>query len=247
MMVRTPISIALALIAIAVVPGAASAAGDPADFGVTLDGPSSSSVGGKASYTVVVDNAGPGTEAAKVRLTRGRGATNVEDGEPLRTTSSTTTQGSCFPDTKGVICRLGEIAPGARVTIKVGVKIFDTDIPKLAMQATVQPDLETTIDPNPANDHVELATEVRAPITVDGLPEGCANKPFSVKVAVDVPKGDDTKVIVDGKTLDTSSKPKFSAKINTKDLDKGNHSLSIVVQAKNGPPLATLKRKFKTC
>ena len=39
-------------------------------------------------------------------------------------------------------------------------------------------------------------------------------------------------MIVDGKTLDTSSKSKFSAKINTKDLDKGNHSLSIVVQGR---------------
>lgn len=247
MRMRAPMTIALALAAVALAPGAASAAGDPADFGVTLDGPASSSVGGKASYTVVVDNAGPGTEAAKVRLTRGRGATNVEDGEPLRTSSSTTSQGTCFPDTKGVICRLGEIAPGAKVTIKVGVKIFDSDIPKLAMQATVQPDLDTTIDPNPANGHAELTTEVRAPVTVDGLPEGCANKPFSLKVAVDVPKGDNTKVIVDGKTLDTSPKSKFSTKINPKDLDKGNHSLSIVVQAKSGPPLATLKRKFKTC
>lgn len=246
-MVRAPITIALALVAIAVAPGAASAAGDPADFGVTLDGPSSSSVGGKASYTVVVDNAGPGTEAAKVRLTRGRGATNVEQGEPLRTSSSTTTQGTCFPDTKGVICRLGEIQPGAKVTIKVGLKVFDSDIPKLAMQATVQPDLDTTIDPNGANDHVEMVTEVRAPVTVDGVPEGCANKSFSVKVAVDVPKGDETKVIIDGKTVETSSKSKFSAKINTKDLENGNHSLSIVVQAKQGPPLATLKRKFKTC
>lgn len=244
---RAATAIAAALGAVALAPGAALAAGDPADFGVTLDGPSSSSVGGKATYEMVVSNAGPGKEAAKVRLTRGRGATNVEQGEALRTTSSTTTQGTCFSDPKGVICRLGEVAPGDEVKIRVGVKVFDSDIPSLPIQATVQPDLETTIDPNGANDHAELVTSVRAPITVDGLPDGCANKPFPVKVAVDVPKADETKAIVDGRAVETSSKSKFSFKINTRDLDKGNHSLSIVVQAKKGGPLATLKRKFKTC
>jgi len=244
---RAGTAIALVLGAVAFLPGAAFAAGDPADFGVTLDGPSSSSVGGKASYEVVVTNAGPGNEAAKVRLTRGRGATNVDQGEALRTTSSTATQGTCFPDPKGVICRLGQISPGDKVTIRVGVKLFDADIPSLPVQATVQPDLETTVDPNGADDHAELVTSVRAPITVEGRPDSCANKPFSLKVEVDVPKGDETKVIVDGKRVETSSKSRFSFKVNTRDLDNGNHSLSIVVQAKQGGPLATLKRKFKTC
>lgn len=247
MIARAGAAVALALAAIAFAPAAASAAGDPADFGLALDGPASSSVGGRATYEVVVTNAGPGTEAAKVRLTRGRGATDVEQGDPLRTESSTTTQGTCFPDPKGVICRLGEIAPGEKVTIRVGVKVFDADIPKLLIQATVQPDLETTIDPNRENDHAELVTAVRAPITAEGLPDGCASKPFSVKVRVDVPKADQTKAIVDGKTIDTSSKPTFKFRVDTRELDKGNHSLAIVVQAKRGGPVATLKRKFKTC
>jgi len=240
-------TLGLAVVALVLAPAAASAQGDPADFSVTLDGPKSSSVGGKATYELVVENAGPGTEAAKVRLTRGRGANDVEDGEPLRTQSQSSTQGDCFADPKGVICRLGEIAPGSSVGISVGVKVFDSDIPKLPVQATVQPDLDTTLDPNPANDHVELVTSVRAPITVDGLPEGCASKPFTVKVAVDVPKADQAKAIVDGKTIDTSSKDSFSVKVDTKKLDKGNHSLAIVAQANRGGPLATLKRKFKTC
>ncbi len=244
---RTGTVIAIVLGAIALIPGSAFAQGDPSDFGVTLDGPPSSSVGGTANYEVVVTNAGPGNEAGKVRLTRGRGATNVEQGEALRTTSSTTSQGTCFPDPKGVICRLGQIAPGEKATIKVGVKIFDSDIPKLPIQATVEPDIPGTIDPDEANNHAEIVTSVRAPITVEGIPEGCATKPFSVKVAVDVPKGDETKAIVDGRAVETSSKSKFSFKINTRDLDNGNHSLSIVVQAKKGGPLATLKRKFKTC
>jgi hypothetical protein len=228
-------------------PAAAHAAGDPADFGVTVDGPASSSVGGVANYEVIVTNDGPGNEAAKVRLTRGHGATNVEQGEPLRTQSEETTQGTCFPDKKGVICRVDQINAGETVKINVGIKVFDSDIPKLPIQVTVQPDVDTTIDPNGANDHVELVTSVRAPITVDGLPDGCANKPFSLKIAVDVPKAGETKAIVDGKTVDTSKRSSFSVKVNTKDLDKGNHSLNIVVQAKKGPPLATLKRKFKTC
>jgi hypothetical protein len=244
---RAGIALALVLAAVLIAPGAASAAGDPADFGLTLDGPESSSVGGKATYEVVVTNAGPGNEAAKVRLTRGRGATDVEQGEPLRTTSSTSTHGNCFSDPKGVICRLGQIDAGDKATIRVGVKVFDSDIPKLPIQATVQPDVDTTIDPNGANDHAELVTDVRAPITVDGIPDGCARGSFTVKVAVDVPKGDETKAIIDGRAVDTSSKPRFSFKVKAGDLDKGGHSLEIVVQAKQGPPLATLKRKFKTC
>jgi hypothetical protein len=244
---RTGMSLALAIGAIAIAPGAASAAGDPADFSLTLDGPQSSSVGGKATYEVVISNAGPGTEAAKMRLTRGKGANTVDEGEPLRTQSQTTTQGTCFTDKKGVICRVGEIKPGDTVKVQVGVKVFDADIPTLPIQATVQPDLATTIDPNPANDHEELVTEVRAPITVDGLPETCAKQPFTVKVAVDVPKADNTKAIVDGKTLDTSKKDSFSFRVDPKKLDKGKHSLNIVVQANRGGPLATLTRKFKTC
>jgi hypothetical protein len=244
---RIGISLAVATVAIAIAPGAASAAGDPADFSLTLDGPQSSSVGGTANYAVVITNDGPGTEAAKMRLTRGKGATNVEQGEPLRTTSSTTSQGTCFPDKKGVICRVGEIKPGDTVRINIGLKVFDSDIPKLPIQATVQPDLDTTIDPNSANNHSELVTEVRAPITVDGIPDSCAKSSFTVKVAVDVPKADNTKAIVDGKTLATSKKSSFSFRVDPKKLDKGNHSLNVVVQAKKGGPLASLKRKFKTC
>jgi hypothetical protein len=244
---RAGISLALALGAVAIAPAAAPAAGDPADFSLTLDGPSSSSVGGKATYDVVLTNAGPGTEAAKMRLTRGHGATNVEDGEPLRTQSQTTTQGTCFADTKGVICRVGEIKPGDTVRIVVGVKVFDSDIPKLAIQATVQPDLATTVDPGADDNHAELVTSVRAPVAVDGVPEGCAKGSFTVKVRVDVPKADLSKVIVDGKTIETSSKDSFSAKVDTKKLDKGNHALQVVVQANRGGPLATLKQKFKSC
>ncbi len=244
---RAGIVIALVLGTVAVAPGAAFAQGDPSDFGVTLDGPSSSSVGGKATYEMVVTNAGPRNEAAKVRLTRGRGATNVEQGEPLRTQSQSTTQGTCFSDPKGVICRLGLVSPGEPVSIKVGVKVFDSDIPKLPIQATVEPDIPGTVDPNGANDHAELVTKVRAPITVDGLPEGCARKPFSVKVKIDVPKSDLTKAIVDGKTIAKTSKSSLRFKVKTRKLSKGKHALSIVVQAKRGGPLATLKRKFKVC
>jgi hypothetical protein len=245
--VRAGITFALGLVLMAFAPGAALAAGDPADFGVTLDGPSASSVGGRAVYAIEVGNAGPGNEAAKVRLTRGHGATSVEEGEPLHTFSQSTSQGTCFADKLGVICRVGQIAPGETAKIEVTVKVLTSDIPKIALQATVQPDLETVIDSNAANDHVELVTEVRAPITVDGFPDGCAPKPFTLKVAVDVPNAKQTKVIVDGKTVETSGKARFSVKLDPRDLDRGKHSLSIVVQAAKGPPVATLKRKFETC
>lgn len=245
--VRSGIILATGFVLMALAPGTALAAGDPADFGVTLDGPSASSVGGRAVYAIEVSNAGPGNEAAKVRLTRGHGATTVEEGEPLRTFSQSTSQGTCFTDKLGVICRLGQIAPGEAAKIEVTVKVLSSDIPKIAVQATVQPDLVTVIDPNADNNHAELETEVRAPITVEGLPDACASKPFTLKLTVDVPKAKQTKAIVDGKTIDSSGKPKFSVKIDTHDLDRGNHSLSIVVQAAKGPPVATLKRKFKTC
>jgi hypothetical protein len=244
---RIAITFAIGFVLMAIAPGAALGAGDPADFGITLDGPSASSVGGRAVYEIAIGNAGPGTEAAKLRLTRGHGATNVEDGEPLRTFSQSTSQGSCFTDKLGVICRVGEVAPGDTVRIEVTVKVLNSDIPKLPVQVTVQPDLETTVDPNPANDHLELVTEVRAPITVDGLPDNCAKTPFTLSVVIDVPKAKQTKAIVDGKAIESSGKAKFSVKIDPRDLDHGNHSLSIVVQPAKGPPVATLKRKFKTC
>jgi hypothetical protein len=56
-----------------------------------------------------------------------------------------------------------------------------------------------------------------------------------------------TKAIVDGKVLGNTQRPKLSVKLDPRDLSRGNHKLSVVVQATKGPPIATLKRKFKRC
>ena len=85
------------------------------------------------------------------------------------------------------------------------IKIFDDYQPKLTVQATVAPELVPAFDTNHDNDHATKSTKVRAPISVEGLPDNCAKSPFKLKVETDVPKAKKTKVIVDGKVLDTSS------------------------------------------
>jgi hypothetical protein len=237
----------VAALCVGVLASAAQAHAQTADFSVTLDAPRETSVGGKGTFEVVITNAGPNKEAAKMRFTRGRGATNVDEGESLRTVSQRASQGSCGLDPLGVICRTGPIAAGDSVKVTVELKVFDSDIPKIATQATVAPELDPQVDGNRANDHVEASTAVRAPIAVEGLPEDCARKPFKISIEVDVPKAKKTKVIVDGKVVATSGSSKLSATIKPKDLDGASHKLAIVVQGGSGGPLASLKRKFKTC
>jgi Domain of unknown function DUF11 len=226
-------------------PGVAGAA--TVDFAVTLDGPKQSSVGGVATYEMEITNAGPDREPVKLRFTKGRGATSVDEGTAIRTVSQQASEGDCGLDTLGVICRPGAISPGDKVRVTVEMKVFAEDLPKLAVQATVAPEIEPAVDPNKANDHAEISTKVREPITLDGLPESCAKAPFTLKVSTIVPNAKRTKVIVDGKVIETSTKSKLTAKVEPKELDKGSHKLNIVVQGGSGPPLATLKRKFKTC
>jgi hypothetical protein len=226
-------------------PGVAGAA--TADFAVTVDGPRETSVGGRATYEIEITNNGPDREPAKMRFTKGRGATSVDEGTSIRTISRDATQGECGVDTLGVICRPGPIGAGEKVRVTVEMRVFADDLPKLAVQATVAPELDPQVDGNNANDHAEVSTPVREPITVDGLPDSCAKSPFTLRVQTVVPKAKKTKVIVDGKVIETSSKSKLTARVEPKDLDEGKHKLSIVVQGGSGPPLATLKRKFKTC
>jgi hypothetical protein len=243
---------AVALVGVVFVLGVLPASASPAragqaDFAITLSGPSETSVGGRAIYEITVTNAGPDKEPAKLRLTRGRGATTVEEGEHLSTAGQTTSKGTCAPDPLGVICRPGALAAGDTVEVEVEVKIFDADLPKLAVQATVAPELIPAVDANPANDHAEVSTPVREPIAVDGLPDNCATRPFTVTVKTSIPKAKKTKVMVDGKVIDTSGASKMSVKIKPHDLDKGSHQLGVAVQGGSGPALATLQRKFKTC
>lgn len=243
---RWGLIIAVVFAALCAVPATASQRAAQADFAVTIDGPAETSVGGRATYEIEVTNAGPDREPAKMRFTRGHDAVSVDDGGALRTASQTASQGSCGHDSLGAICRPGAIAAGGKVKFEIVVKVLGDDLPKLPVQATVAPELDPAVDGNRDNDHVEVVTPVREPIAIDGIPDGCATKPFKVDVKTDVPKAKKTKLIVDGKVIATSASSHLSASIKPKDLDKGSHQLSVVVQGA-GPQLANLRRKFKTC
>jgi hypothetical protein len=218
------------------------------DFAVTLKAPKETSVGGRATFAMEITNEGPDASEAKLRFNKGRGATaaDFDAGETLRTVSQTASKGDCNTDPAGVICRPGTVPVGETVKVEVVVKIFDAYIPRLGVQATVAPEFDPRTDPDNANDHAEARTAVRAPIVVDGLPEGCATRPFILSVRTDVPKAKRTKALVDGKVLDTSAAASWTVKVKPGELDKGSHRLAIVVQGGHGS-LAKLTRKFKTC
>lgn len=243
-----------ALVATGVFPASASLArevkgADPhSDFAVTLEGPKESSVGGRATYEMEITNGGPDKSEVKLRFTHGHGLTarDFDNSEPVRTYSQTASKGSCNVDPHGVVCRPGAIAVGETVKVEVVMKVFDSDIPKLAVQALVVPELVPQADTNDANDRAETSTKVRAPITVDGVPEGCAKHPFKVTVKTDVPKAKRTKLLIDHKVLETTASANLTTTVKPHDLDKGSHRLSVVVQG-GGGSLAVLSRKFKTC
>ncbi|MFD4597320.1 calcium-binding protein [Streptomyces sp. NPDC058464] len=85
-----------------------------ADLSVTKTGPSSVTIGDRATYTVRVTNAAASTAAATgVTLTdtlSGGGATLI---------SATPDQGSCTTTATGATCALGTLAPGASTTVTV--------------------------------------------------------------------------------------------------------------------------------
>jgi hypothetical protein len=221
------------------------------DFGVTLSGPKETSLGGRATYEMEATNNGPDATEAKLRFNQGTGATvdDFDEGRSIRTASQSASQGDCVTDSKGVLCKFGTIRVGETADVKVVMKVTDAYEGKddVTVQATVAPELVPAFDTNDANDHEELTTEIRAPIAVDGLPEGCATRPFKAQIQTDVPAGKRTKVLVDGKVLDTSAAEKFKVTVKPDDLDKGSHKLSVVVQSGSGGALAKLDRRFKTC
>ncbi|MFD3584010.1 calcium-binding protein [Streptomyces sp. NPDC058683] len=85
-----------------------------ADLSVTKTGPSSVTLGDRATYTVRVTNAAASTASATgVTLSdtlSGAGATLV---------SATSTQGSCTASATGATCSLNTLAPGASATVTV--------------------------------------------------------------------------------------------------------------------------------
>ena len=108
--------------------------------------------------------AGPDKSPAKLRFTRGHGATDVDDGERGEDRLADGIAGQLRHGPHGVICRPGAIAAGETVKVEVVMKVFDADLPKLAVQATVAPELVPGVDTNSANDHAETSTPVREPI-----------------------------------------------------------------------------------
>jgi uncharacterized delta-60 repeat protein/uncharacterized repeat protein (TIGR01451 family) len=85
-----------------------------ADLSVTKTGPSSVTLGDRATYTVRVTNAGtstaPATGVALSDTLSGAGATLV---------SATTAQGSCTTTATSATCSLNTLAPGASATVTV--------------------------------------------------------------------------------------------------------------------------------
>jgi hypothetical protein len=246
-MLKALIPVTLVLAALAVADAGAGTVN--VDFGVTLTGPPKvkAKVGSETTYTVAVTNAGPGTESAHVRLAGGKGAIDTSTGDPVRTLSQTPSQGSCKNDGFGVTCRLGDIAPGATATVEVVVEPLEDDVPNLDLQATVEPDKASVVDGNAANNHVELDTEIPAPIKIEGVPNRCTTKKFVLRVRARVGTlAKLTKLEIDGKVLGSSAKNRLKVKVNPETIGAGSHKLTVTVQSA-GPPLATFKDKFKTC
>jgi len=141
------------------------------------------------------------------------------------------------------------VQPGAPVSVAVVIEVAAVDVPKLPMQATVEDDQTDNdiSDFERANNHFELITEVQQPIKLGGVPRGCASRPFSLTAKTRVVGGKRTKLVVDGKVVDTTSGSKLKAKVDPAELDGGKHDVAVVIQSSVGPPLAELEQSFKTC
>jgi hypothetical protein len=213
------IAIGLALCVIA----AASAVGatTTVDFGVTLTGPANAKakVGSKTPYTVTVTNAGPDTESPHVRLAGGKGATDASSGDPIKVLEINSSQGSCKDDGFGATCRLGDLAAAASAKIVATVEPLERDVPNLALQATAEPEKAAIVDADPANNHVELDTEVPSPIKIEGVPNRCTSKAFVIRVRARVGTlAKQTKLEIDNKVVGSSSKNRLKAKVDPADI-----------------------------
>ncbi|MEU2617193.1 calcium-binding protein [Streptomyces sp. NPDC007157] len=85
-----------------------------ADLSVTKTGPSSVTLGDRATYTVRVTNAAASTASAT-----GVALSDTLSGAGATLVSATTTQGSCTASATGATCSLNTLAPGASATVTV--------------------------------------------------------------------------------------------------------------------------------
>ncbi|MFD4509682.1 calcium-binding protein [Streptomyces sp. NPDC058457] len=85
-----------------------------ADLSVTKTGPSSVTIGDRATYTVRVTNAADSTASAT-----GITLTDTLSGAGATLASATPVQGSCTTTATGATCALGTLAPGTSTTVTV--------------------------------------------------------------------------------------------------------------------------------
>lgn len=119
-----------------------------ADVSITETGPASVEPGDAVTYTMVLSNAGPGT-ATDVELT-----STVPAGLTVVSTSA--------PCTTGLPCRLGDLVPGASITVSITFLVpADYAGPSLfAHPVRVE---TAAVDPLPANNTATVRTTVVTP------------------------------------------------------------------------------------
>ncbi|MEV0175179.1 calcium-binding protein [Streptomyces sp. NPDC050803] len=116
------------------------------DLSVTKSGPTTVSIGDRATYTVRVTNTSTTTAATGVTLT------DTLTGPARTVISATSSQGTC---TTAVSCSLGTLNPGATVTVTVVAEPRATGT--LTQRASVT---ATQTDPNSANNAATVTTTV---------------------------------------------------------------------------------------
>ena len=121
--------------------------GPPADLGVVKTGSGATvEPGAPFTYTLTVSNKGPQTA---------RDAKLVDMLPPQVTLISvTTSQGFCAD---GIICLLGNVAPGATVTVHVAVQLNDDVAPGTVVKNVVAV-VSDAPDPNPEDNESEIET-----------------------------------------------------------------------------------------
>lgn len=251
MTVTVGIGIGIGIAAVLASPSPAAAQSSRyADLGVTISGPSSARVNQETTYELTVSNAGPGDAPAKVEF--GYGDLVDSSGSSviwyrLDVVSATSPQGTCQIKYTAT-CKLSHIAPGGTATMTVVIRAPDLLGDDLELLATVEVnEVGGASDTNSDNNHFEALVAIEKPIKIAGLPRGCASKSFVLKVKSTVVDAKRTKVIVDGKALASSAKPKLKAKVDLEKLRGTKHEVDVVVQDTSGPPLAKQGASFRTC
>ena len=207
-------------------------------------------MGASTTYTVTVTNAGPGTEGAHLRLAGGKGAVDTSTGDPVKSLSRDHHAGSLQERRlRRHLPARRSWRPVRRPPSRVVVEPLERDVPNLDLQATFEPVKEsvgrlqrrrtTTSSSTPRS---RSRSRSRGCRTAAPRRRSCSESgPGSARPAKQ------TKVEVDNKVLGSSTQePPEGHDQAGRALEPGKHNLTVTVQSA-GPPLATLKDKFKTC